>query len=172
MCRNWLIRLSLHSYLKTQRPRCWCSDVARISIFWLRRRRRRRSSYDNSIALHDLLFSCSLIDGQFSELTFWSNNTRTGIRTQVVELKDLFGYHFLTPPIACPHCPIACEPSTIHSFIHSGYFYSPLSSLLLLLRGAPDYSIDIVSELTRRSPTGNFDWGTYSRSLLVILCYN
>jgi len=33
----------------------------------------------------------------------------------------------------------------IHSFIHSGHFYSaPLSPLLL--RGAPDYSTDTVSE--------------------------
>ena len=44
-----------------------------------------------------------------------------------------------------------------YSFIHSGYFYST-SSNPQLLRGAPDYSIDIVttvSELTRRSATGN-----------------
>ena len=34
--------------------------------------------------------------------------------------------------------------------IHSGYFYSTSSSPLLLM-GAPDYSIDTVSELTRRS---------------------
>src|SRR6218665_948092 len=36
----------------------------------------------------------------------------------------------------------------IHSFVHSGYFYSASSSPLLL-RGAPDYSI------TQRSTTGN-----------------
>jgi len=41
----------------------------------------------------------------------------------------------------------------IHSFIDSGYFYRSSSSPLLLL-GAPDYSIDTVSELTRRSATG------------------
>src|SRR6218665_794655 len=35
-------------------------------------------------------------------------------------------------------------------FIHSGHFYSALSSPLLL-RGAPDYSTDTVSEFTRRS---------------------
>src|SRR6218665_3841448 len=35
--------------------------------------------------------------------------------------------------------------STIHSFIHSGHFYSAPSSPLLL-RGAPDYSTDTVSE--------------------------
>src|SRR6218665_643382 len=33
----------------------------------------------------------------------------------------------------------------IHSFIHSGHFYSVPSSTLLL-RGAPDYSTDTVSE--------------------------
>src|SRR6218665_3469598 len=33
----------------------------------------------------------------------------------------------------------------IHSFIHSGHFYSATSSPLLL-RGAPDYSTDTVSE--------------------------
>jgi len=43
----------------------------------------------------------------------------------------------------------------IHSFIHTGYFYSTSSSPLLL-RGAYDYSIDTVSELTRRSATGNY----------------
>src|SRR6218665_3701701 len=35
--------------------------------------------------------------------------------------------------------------SFIHSFIHSGHFYSAPSSPLLL-RGAPDYSADTVSE--------------------------
>src|SRR6218665_677058 len=35
--------------------------------------------------------------------------------------------------------------SFIHSFIHSGHFYSAPSSPLLL-RGAPDYSTDTVSE--------------------------
>src|SRR6218665_982211 len=43
-------------------------------------------------------------------------------------------------------------PSSFHH--HFGYFYSTSSSPLLL-RGAPDYSIDTVSELTRRSATGN-----------------
>ena len=35
--------------------------------------------------------------------------------------------------------------ATLHSFIHAGHFYSALSSPLLL-RGAPDYSTDTVSE--------------------------
>ena len=39
-----------------------------------------------------------------------------------------------------------------HSFIHSWYFYSAFSSTLLL-RGAPDYGIHSVSELTRQSTT-------------------
>src|SRR6218665_63911 len=47
---------------------------------------------------------------------------------------------------------------SIHSFIHSRYFYSASLSPLLL-RGAPDYSIDTVSELTHRSVTGNTSEG-------------
>ena len=50
------------------------------------------------------------------------------------------------------------------SFIHSIYFYSASSSPLLL-RGASDYSIDTVLELTRQSATGNCEWRTCSRSL-------
>ena len=42
----------------------------------------------------------------------------------------------------------------IHSFFLSGYLYST-SSNPLLLRGAPDYSVDTVSELTHRSASGN-----------------
>ena len=56
---------------------------------------------------------------------------------------------------------------TVHSFIHSEYFYSASSSPLLL-RGAPDYSIDTVSELTCRSATGNCKWSTYPRSFCGI----
>src|SRR6218665_1934430 len=41
-----------------------------------------------------------------------------------------------------------------NSFIDSGYF-SSASSSPLLLRGAPGYSIDSVSEQTRRCATGN-----------------
>src|SRR6218665_2333549 len=37
------------------------------------------------------------------------------------------------------------NPVQIHSFIHSGYFYSASSSPLPF-RGAPDYSTDTVSE--------------------------
>jgi len=40
----------------------------------------------------------------------------------------------------------------IYSFIHSWYFYSASSSPILL-RGAPDYSIHIVLELTRHNTT-------------------
>ena len=56
---------------------------------------------------------------------------------------------------------LTCKP---FSFIHSGYFYSA-SSCALLLRGAPDYSIDTVSELTRRSATCNYEWRTCPKSL-------
>ena len=38
-----------------------------------------------------------------------------------------------------------------HAHIHSSYFYSASSSPPLLLRGAPNYSIDTVLELTRQS---------------------
>ena len=37
------------------------------------------------------------------------------------------------------------KASDVHSFIHSGHFYSAPSGPLLL-RGAPDYSTDTVSE--------------------------
>ena len=50
------------------------------------------------------------------------------------------------------------------SFIHSNIFYSASSSPLLL-RGAPDYSINTVLELTRQSTTGNREWRTCQRSL-------
>jgi len=46
-----------------------------------------------------------------------------------------------------------------HSFIHSGYF-SSISSRPLLLKCAPDYSID-----TRRSATGNYEWRICPRFL-------
>jgi len=52
----------------------------------------------------------------------------------------------------------------IHSFTHLGYFYSASSSPLLL-RGAPDYSIDAESELTWQSATRNCEGGTCPRSL-------
>jgi len=50
------------------------------------------------------------------------------------------------------------------TFIYSGYFYSASSSLLLL-RGAPNYSVDTVSELTGQSATSNCEWRTCPRSL-------
>src|SRR6218665_1521884 len=43
-----------------------------------------------------------------------------------------------------------------YSFIHSGYFYSASSSPLPL-RGTPNYCIDTVSELARRSAAGNYE---------------
>jgi len=52
----------------------------------------------------------------------------------------------------------------IHSLINSGYFYDASSSPLPL-GGAPDYRIDTMSELTRRSVTGSCEWRTCSRSL-------
>src|SRR6218665_1474749 len=44
-----------------------------------------------------------------------------------------------------PRCTVIRRISIVHSFIHSGHFYSEPSSPLLL-RGAPDYSTDTVSE--------------------------
>jgi len=52
----------------------------------------------------------------------------------------------------------------IRSFIHARYFYSASSSPLLL-RGAPDCSIDTLLELTRRSATGKCEWSTCLRYL-------
>ena len=51
-----------------------------------------------------------------------------------------------------------------HSFIRSGYFYSTSSSPLLL-RCAPNYSIDTVSKLTRWSATANCEWRICPRFL-------
>ena len=43
----------------------------------------------------------------------------------------------------------------IHSFIHSGHFYSaPSSPTPLLLRGAPDYSTDTVSRRSAQATAG------------------
>jgi len=52
----------------------------------------------------------------------------------------------------------------MRNIIHSRYFYGTSSSPLLL-RGAPDYSLGAVSELTCRSATGNYEWRTCPRSL-------
>jgi len=52
-------------------------------------------------------------------------------------------------------------PNDIHSF---RIFYSAFSSPLLL-RGAPNYSINTVSELTHWSATFNCAWRTCPRSL-------
>jgi len=53
---------------------------------------------------------------------------------------------------------------SLHSFVHSRYFYSASSSPLIL-RVTPDYSIDTVSELTHRSSTGNCERRTCQRWL-------
>src|SRR6218665_257883 len=59
-----------------------------------------------------------------------------GNSTLAIEVTDLISNISVLP--SNPH-------SFIHSFIHSGHFYSAPSSPLLL-RGAPDYSTDTVSE--------------------------
>jgi len=51
------------------------------------------------------------------------------------------------------HCFLTCDISFIHT-INLDISIAPLQSPLLF-RGALDYSIDTVSELTRQSATGN-----------------
>jgi len=58
-----------------------------------------------------------------------------------------------------------------YSFIHSGYFYSASSSPLLL-RGAPDYSIDTVLELTRWSATGIYELKDLPKAPMWRLTWN
>jgi len=53
---------------------------------------------------------------------------------------------------------------SFYSFINSGYF-SSASSRALLLRGAPNYIFDTLSELTRRCATGNCERRTCPKSL-------
>ena len=58
-------------------------------------------------------------------------------------------------PLLTSRCIEFHNHAPIHSFIHSGYFYSASSNQLrLLFRGAPDYSTATVSEQTRRRATG------------------
>jgi len=75
-------------------------------------------------------------------------------------------YFFVDEPSAwMVHWPTVLWPNVLESymhvsmltFIHSGYFYNA-SLNPLLLRGAPDYNINIVSELTLRSVIGNKLW--------------
>jgi len=63
-------------------------------------------------------------------------------------------FQTVQPPLLCKY----------NAFIHSVYFYSASSSPILL-RGAPDYIIDTVLELTHWSATGNCEWRTCPRSL-------
>ena len=53
------------------------------------------------------------------------------------------------------NCNLLIAPCMAHLF-YSRYFYSASSSLLPL-RGAPDYSTDTVSQLTRQNATGMKD---------------
>jgi len=52
----------------------------------------------------------------------------------------------------------------LNSFNHYGYFFSASSSPLLV-SGAPVYRIATVSELTRRSAIGKYEWRTCPKSL-------
>jgi len=59
----------------------------------------------------------------------------------------------------------SASQSFSQSFSQSiGYFYST-SSGPLILRGIPEYSIDTVSELTRQSATGNYEWTIWTCDL-------
>ena len=89
-----------------------------------------------------------------TEYTVWKS---TVWRDTAKKLLTMHKHLFLVP-----------THSFIHSFIHSGYFYSASSSPLLL-RGSPNYSTDAVSELTRRSATGNYEWRTCPRPLRAIV---
>ena len=67
----------------------------------------------------------------------------------------MFGYFLILLQHFVVNCGLVSNYYRLpYSFIHSKYFYSASSSPLLL-RGATDYSIDSISELTRRSATGN-----------------
>jgi len=65
----------------------------------------------------------------------------------------LYVYMYVCTYVRMYVCMYVCMHVCIPSF-HFEYFYSSSSSPLLL-RGAPDYSIDTVLELTRQSATGN-----------------
>ena len=69
---------------------------------------------------------------------------------------DAYGLRLAARTVSFDLLPMLVFLLFIHLFIHSGYFYSTSSSPLLL-RGAPNYSVDTVSELTRRSATGNHE---------------
>src|SRR6218665_1083500 len=65
--------------------------------------------------------------------------SRTELNHTQPEIRSTFFRRMLT---SSSHTRLS---SFIHSFIHSGHFYSAPSSPLLL-RGAPDYSTDTASE--------------------------
>ena len=71
-----------------------------------------------------------------------------GVMTSVYSVGPIVGMTFSAVCLALPETLLSrklCVAVLIHSFIHSGHFYSAPSSSLLL-RGAPDYSTDTVSE--------------------------
>src|SRR6218665_2535466 len=55
----------------------------------------------------------------------------------------------------------SCIYISSHSFFHSGHFYSTPSSPLLL-RGAPDYSTDTVSEFHAEAHNDTYSDDTFS----------
>ena len=101
-------------------------------------------------------WKCTVFTTKFHGETFWSRSYMKFWVLQCFWFFSLLYTHFMSVGSA----PIAF----IHSFIYSRYFYSTSSSPLLL-RGAPDYSINIVSELTCWRTTGNCEWWTCPSSL-------
>src|SRR6218665_2492363 len=67
---------------------------------------------------------------------------------------------------ACSAAPPGTDDDYYYYYYYYYYYISyGASSSPLLLRGAPDYGIDTVSELTLRSATGNCEGRTCPRSL-------
>src|SRR6218665_2044590 len=90
------------------------------------------------------LYQINCLNQMKSAWTGWIDfDTRSKSQCEVVASQLLFCLSSICKFLILCH-------TLCHSFVHSGYFYSASSSPLLL-RDAPDYSIDTVSELTRRS---------------------
>src|SRR6218665_1175864 len=87
--------------------------------------------------------------------SIWKRSDNSNMASLVTNASQYHGPHSCCSIRHCSraslcynHCNILyyiCTSMVIHSFIHSGHFYSAHSSPLLL-RGAPDYSTDTVSE--------------------------
>jgi len=84
----------------------------------------------------------------------WTAVSQDGRLTQVARLLRAF-CDANVPDKRDKRLPLQVEVTQDHmKFIHFGYFYSA-TSRQLLLRGAPNYSINTVSELTLPSAANN-----------------